>query len=57
MDGTVTISIDDFEMLRKCEKAFNKMYKALSKCDFADETGTTVPYEPVYEAISAMMEV
>ena len=57
MDGSVTISIENFEMLRRCEKAFNNMCKELNKCEFADEEGNTVKYERVLNAINIMLNV
>lgn len=57
MDGSVTISVEDFEQLRRCEKVYHKMYKALSKCDFADDGSGNVRYNEVMEAIAAMYEV
>lgn len=57
MEGTVTISIKDFERLRRCEEAVDKAYKALSKCEYADDTCQTVDSEPVLEAIEAIASV
>ncbi len=54
MEGTVTISVSDFEMLRQYEKAANEAYTALQKCDFADDEGKTVGIEPVLDALKAL---
>lgn len=54
MEGTVTISVSDFEMLRKYEKAANEAYKALQKCDFEDDEGKTVGIKPVLEALKVL---
>ena len=57
MDGTVTISVTDFEYLRKCESAATKAYSELSKCDFADDKGNTVNADPVIKAIALLQDI
>lgn len=57
MDGTVTISVEDFEKLRRCEKVINKVSKALGKCEFVDDMCDTVYFNPVLEAINALVEI
>lgn len=54
VDGKVTISIEDFERLRGYEKAVDKAYDALKKCNFVDEKCETVESKYVLEALEAL---
>ena len=54
MKGTVTISVSDFEMLRKCEKAANEALEALEKCEFTDDEGKSVGIEPILETFKIL---
>lgn len=57
MDGTVTISVDDFNMLIRCKAAVDKAYEELKKYDFEDEECKYVSADAVINTISILSDI